>query len=40
MRLGDNIYFFFNRCIYGIGEIVGIDDTCVFVHSNDNSLYD
>lgn len=40
MRPGNNIYFFFNRCIYGIGEIVGIDDTCVFVHSNDNSLYD
>ena len=26
MRPGDNIYFFFNRCIYGIGEIVGIEE--------------
>lgn len=30
MRPGDNIYFFFNRCIYGVGEIVGIEDNCVF----------
>ena len=34
MRPGDNIYFFFNRCIYGIGEIVGIEDTCVFKNTN------
>ena len=34
IRPGDNIYFFFNRCIYGIGEIVGIDGTCVFENTN------
>ena len=40
MRPGDNIYFFFNRCIYGIGEIVGIEDNAVFTHSNVEPLYD
>lgn len=34
MRPGDNIYFFFNRCIYGIGEIIGIEDNCVFKNNN------
>lgn len=38
MRPGDNIYFFFNRCIYGIGEIVGINETCV-LKNGDNDLY-
>ena len=37
IRPGDNIYFFFNRCIYGIGEIVGIDGTC-FRFSTQNSI--
>lgn len=39
MRPGDNIYFFFNRCIYGIGEIVGIEENCVFKNIN-GSPYD
>ena len=39
MRSGDNIYFFFNRCIYGIGEIVEIENTCVFKNVG-NALYD
>lgn len=40
MREGDNIYFFFNRCIYGIGEIVSIDDVCAFYNTEDDCLYD
>lgn len=40
MRKGDNIYFFFNRCIYGIGEIVDIEETCAFFNPNDDALYD
>lgn len=40
MRKGDNIYFFFNRCIYGIGEIIDIKDTCCFINSSDDILFD
>lgn len=40
MRPGDNIYFFFNRCIYGIGEILGIDNVCAFSNPKDNALYE
>lgn len=36
MRAGDNIYFFFNRCIYGIGEIIDIEDTCVFKNEKEH----
>lgn len=32
MRPGDNIYFFFNRCIYGVGELVGIEENSVFAN--------
>lgn len=39
MRPGDNIYFFFNRCIYGIGEIIDIDGTCCFYNYPDAPLY-
>ena len=34
MRPGENIYFFFNRCIYGIGEIIGIDNNAAFGNKN------
>lgn len=40
MRKGDNIYFFYNRCIYGIGEIVDIDGVCSFYNPADAPLCD
>ena len=39
MRPGDNIYFFFNRCVYGIGEILEIDNICAFSNPTDDVLY-
>lgn len=39
MRTGDNIYFFNNRSIYGIGEIVDIDGVCCFENHAEDSLY-
>ncbi|NLY74720.1 MAG: hypothetical protein GX075_05395 [Firmicutes bacterium] len=32
MKPGDNIYFFINRKIYGIGELVAIGDDCKFLN--------
>lgn len=32
MKPGDNIYFFFNRKIYGIGELVTIGNDCKFLN--------
>ena len=28
MKAGDNVYFFIDRKIYGIGELVGLEDDC------------
>ena len=30
MNEGDNIYFFINRRVYGIGELTNIDNDCKF----------
>lgn len=43
MKPGDNIYFFINRKIYGIGELVTIEDDCKFLNypkANKPSNYD
>lgn len=40
MRQGDNIYFFFNRTIYGVGELVAIENECTFYNESSNPLYD
>lgn len=35
MKPGDNIYFFINRKIYGIGELVAINNDCKFLNYPD-----
>lgn len=40
MRKGDNIYFFYNRCIYGIGKIIDINGVCCFYNPSEEALYD
>lgn len=38
MKPGDNIYFFSNRRIYGIGELVNIANDCKFANFKDASI--
>lgn len=39
MKEGDNIYFFFNRNIYGIGRIISIDGDTAFFNNPDDMIY-
>lgn len=38
IKEGDNIYFFYSRNIYGIGEIISIDGTSTFYNHPDGNL--